>query len=102
MNYGLTQKQLNLIIQVFQSTPAVEKAYIYGSRVKNTHKKTSDIDLAVVLQSNTKNVLGKLKSALEDLPIIYEIDLSDEANMHTGNFKDEYEKTKLLIYESTK
>lgn len=100
MNFGLTQKQLNLIIQVFTSTPAVKKVYIYGSRAKNTFKKASDIDLAVIFQSDSKNVLGKLKSALEDLPIIYEIDLSDEADMQTGNFKTEYEQTKQLIYQS--
>ncbi|MCI4626018.1 MAG: restriction endonuclease subunit S [Candidatus Magnetoovum sp. WYHC-5] len=98
MKYGLTEKEIALIKGVFERIPEVESVFIYGSRAKNTFQKASDIDLAIVLQKGAKNILGKLKSDLEDLPIIYEINLTDEAEIQAGNFKDEYEKTKQVFY----
>ena len=53
MAYGLTEKEIAMIKAVFEKTPEVESVFVYGSRAKNTYKKTSDIDLAVVLKSGS-------------------------------------------------
>lgn len=98
MKYGLTEKETELIKGVFIKNPFVECAFIYGSRVKNTFAKTADIDLAVILQKGTEKKLGKLKADLDDLSIIYETDLTDEAEIQPGGFKDEYEHTKQVFY----
>lgn len=98
MAYGLTEKEIAMIKAVFEKTPEAESVFIYGSRAKNTYKKTSDIDLAVVLKSKSENILAKLKLDLDDLPIIYEIDLTDETEMRAGDFKDEYERTRKVFY----
>jgi uncharacterized protein len=98
MKYGLTKKEIEAIKHVFATTAEVESAFIYGSRAKNTFKRTSDIDLAVVLKKNAGSIIGKLKADLEDLPIIYEFDLTNEADMLAGKFKNEYEITKQVIY----
>lgn len=98
MAYGLTEKEIAMIKAVFEKTPEVESVFVYGSRAKNTYKKTSDIDLAVVLKSGSENVLAKLKLDLDDLSVIYEIDLTDETEMRAGDFKNEYERTKKIFY----
>jgi len=98
MKYGLTDHEIDLIKGIFEKTPEVESVFIYGSRAKNTFKKTSDIDLAIVFQNGAKNNLGRLKSEMEDLQIIYEIDLTDESDMLSGSFKAEYERTKQVFY----
>ncbi len=56
MQYGLNQKTINLIKEVFQKNPNVSLVYIYGSRVNNTYNKISDIDLAVVLKKPKKEL----------------------------------------------
>lgn len=71
----------------------------YGSRAKGNYKKTSDIDLAVKLIKAGGGSIAKIKSALDDLPVIHEIDAIDEAEIAKGAFKNEYEKTKKIFWK---
>ncbi len=97
MPYGLDHKTIRSIKKVFQENPDLSLVYIYGSRANNTYNKLSDIDLAVVLKKPKKGVIGKLKLEFEELPIIQEIDLVDEANIHSSEFKKEYKKNRKLF-----
>jgi predicted nucleotidyltransferase len=99
MKYGLDEKKIILIRQVFEKIPEVKKVFIYGSRVKGNYKKTSDIDLSVCFEKGKDGALWKIKSALEDLPIINEISVIDEEQVSDGNFKEEYERTKEVFWE---
>jgi len=99
MSFGLAKKEIDLIKSVFEKTPEIESVFIYGSRAKGNFKKTSDIDLGVRFAGNTGGNILKLKSDLSDLPIIYEIDATDEKEIQKGNFKTEYEKTKQLFWK---
>jgi predicted nucleotidyltransferase len=83
---------------VFEKNAGVKNVFLYGSRAKGNYKKTSDIDLAVCFASGAKKSIASLKSELEDLPIIYTIDLIDEAGIESGKFQNEYERTKQLFY----
>ncbi|MGN6601079.1 MAG: nucleotidyltransferase domain-containing protein, partial [Ginsengibacter sp.] len=47
VRFGLTQKQLQSILQTIQSFPEIEKVLIFGSRASETNRPGSDIDLAV-------------------------------------------------------
>lgn len=98
MKFGLTEKEIALLLSVFEKNAEVEKVFLYGSRAKGNYKKTSDIDLAVCFTVGTKKSVAILKSELEDLPIIYTIDVVDEAELEDGKFRDEYEGTKQLFY----
>ena len=100
MNFGLSEKEINLMREVFKKFPEAETVFIYGSRAKGNYKKTSDIDLAVRFAKGSVGSIAKMKSILEDLPIIYEIDLADEAEITAGNFKNEYEKTKQIFWKN--
>ena len=94
MKFGLTDKEINLIKDVFKQFTKVESVFIYGSRAKGNFKKTSDVDLAIRFEPGFNGGVAKIKSALDDLPIIYEIDAVDEAEVADGNFKEEYQSTK--------
>ena len=47
MNHGLPSQTVEKIHTVFSRFPAIEKAVLYGSRAKGTHKTGSDIDLTL-------------------------------------------------------
>lgn len=98
MKFGLTEKEISMLKNLFISISEIEKVFIYGSRSQNTYKKTSDIDLAFVLQKDTINIIAKLRLEMDELPIIYEIDLIDVTEIPEGNFKDEFERTKQIFY----
>ncbi len=99
MKFGLKNHIISLIHGVFSKYPAVKSVYIYGSRAKGSFKKTSDIDLILIVDTKQTISMGSLSADLDDLPIIYEIDLTDEATLVEGNFKEEYERTKQLFFE---
>ena len=98
MEFGLTEKEIALLKKVFEKNEQIEKVFIYGSRAKGNFKKTSDIDLAVCFASGAQKSIARLRSELEDLPIIYLIDITDEAEIEAGKFKDAYERTKVGFY----
>ena len=62
---------------VFARYPQVEKAILYGSRAKGVYKDGSDIDLTLCGGADlTLNVRHRIANALDDLPLLYTIDLS--------------------------
>lgn len=98
MKFGLTEKEIALLTSVFKKNRDIEKVFIYGSRAKGNYKKTSDIDLAICFSEGVKKSIAMVRSELEDLPIIYSIDATDEEEIEAGKFKDAYEKTKQTFY----
>lgn len=69
--HGLTDKTLTRIASVLARFSNVEKAVLFGSRAKGTHKPGSDIDLALVGEKLDWRTIGRIDSALEDLPLPY-------------------------------
>ena len=67
--HGLASKTLALITGVLAAFSQVEKAFLFGSRAKGTHKAGSDIDLALVGANLDWDIIGRISSALDDLPI---------------------------------
>ncbi|MEW6606108.1 MAG: nucleotidyltransferase domain-containing protein [bacterium] len=47
MNNGLKESEIEKIIEALKRFPQIEQAIIFGSRAKGSHKKGSDIDLAI-------------------------------------------------------
>lgn len=100
MKFGLSEKKIDLIKSVFQKKDEVDRVFIYGSRVKGNHKKTSDIDLVVRFKKGKKKNINRIRYELEDLPIIYNIDVTDEDQIKAGDFKKEFENTKRIFYKT--
>jgi predicted nucleotidyltransferase len=70
-NHGLASNTLAQITGVLMAFAPVEKALLFGSRAKGTHKPGSDIDLALVGPHLNWATVGRISSALDDLPIPY-------------------------------
>jgi len=74
-NHGLANKTLEQIAGVLVTFPPVEKALLFGSRAKGTHKPGSDIDLALMGPDLDWETIGRISCALDDLPIPYRFSL---------------------------
>ena len=48
MDTGLTQADIERITAAIKQFPEIEEAVIFGSRAKETYKKASDVDLAII------------------------------------------------------
>lgn len=47
MNYGIQQKDWDRVFSIFSHYPHIQKAILFGSRAKGTHKPYSDVDIAL-------------------------------------------------------
>lgn len=73
---GLTEADINHIRAAMKQFPEIEQAVIFGSRAKGTHKKASDVDLAIKGRSVTPETIQRLHFLLnEELPLPYFFDV---------------------------
>lgn len=76
MNTGLAQADIRHITTAIKQFPEIENAVIFGSRAKGTHKKASDVDLAIKGRSVTGETIHRLSFLLnEELPLPYFFDV---------------------------
>lgn len=76
---GLNDSELEVLKKVFNKFDEIEEIILFGSRALDTHKKSSDIDLAIKGKLNI-NTLSKLKYTLEEetnLPYFFDIVIYD-------------------------
>ncbi|MCE7057125.1 nucleotidyltransferase domain-containing protein [Algoriphagus sp. AGSA1] len=75
-DFGLPDKTIEKMHQVFRNHPAIQKAVLYGSRALGTYRPNSDIDLTLVGEELSFTELLKIENQLDDLLLPYQIDLS--------------------------
>jgi uncharacterized protein len=76
MKFGLPPAAIQKIYTVLDRYSQVDKAVLYGSRAKGSNKTGSDIDLALVGQDLTFDLLFKILNDLDDSDLPYTVDLS--------------------------
>ncbi|MEW6221572.1 MAG: nucleotidyltransferase domain-containing protein [Thermodesulfobacteriota bacterium] len=76
MPYGLAGETLERIVAVLSRHQSVERAVLYGSRAKGTHRPGSDIDLALSGAGLDLQSLNRICLDLDDLLLPYTFDVS--------------------------
>lgn len=76
MIFGLSEKTIHLIQEVFAQFPNVEQVIIYGSRAKGNNKPGSDIDLTLIGNELSDQEITTMMRLIDELPIPYTVDLS--------------------------
>ncbi|MDL2259723.1 nucleotidyltransferase domain-containing protein [Deltaproteobacteria bacterium OttesenSCG-928-K17] len=74
----VTDAELGIILDILKAYAPEGEVWVFGSRHKGTHRKHSDLDLAVV--GNGKQSLatiGNLKEAFVDSTLPYRVDVLD-------------------------
>jgi predicted nucleotidyltransferase len=74
-SHGLPDSTLEQINTVLVRFPEVEKATLFGSRAKFTHKPGSDIDLSLSGEDLDWRTVGRIYHALDDLLLPYRFSL---------------------------
>lgn len=70
-SHGIPEQTLAQVGTVLARFPAVERAILFGSRAKGTHRRGSDIDLALVGAGLDWQTIGGIETELDDLPTPY-------------------------------
>jgi len=97
MKFGLDDKIVNSIIDIIKKYK-VDKAVIFGSRARGDYKKTSDIDIAIFSKDMTYLELNLLRDQLDQLYIIYKIDLVQIERLTNKKMLENIEKNGKIVY----
>ena len=99
MNHGLTTATVDRLQSVLAHYPEVEKAVLYGSRAKGTHRPGSDIDLTLCGGALNHTLLTRIDNELDDLLLPYQIDLSLMSSLSHPALLDHIRRVGVALYE---
>ena len=72
---GVDEEIWQKILDTCFSFSSVEQLILYGSRARGDFRHGSDIDIAIDAPHMTSREFSQLWNALDDLPIIYTLDI---------------------------
>ena len=101
MNSGLAEDTTTRIRAVFANHPEVEKVILYGSRAKGNYRSGSDIDLTLLGNGLTPDILGKIRGELDDGPLPYRVDLSILSHITHADLVDHIRRVGVVFYEKS-
>ncbi|MDR0311471.1 MAG: nucleotidyltransferase domain-containing protein [Acidobacteriota bacterium] len=96
--FGLPDKTISLINEIFAKYPAIEKVVIYGSRARGDYKNGSDIDLTIFGDISVRDKIN-ISGQIYDLPIPYMCDVSIFKNIKNENLTEHIERVGQVFYE---
>jgi type I restriction enzyme S subunit len=99
MPFGLSDKNLNLIRDVFKYYPKIDEVIIFGSRAMGTEKNGSDIDLAVKGKDILLDDILSISSKLDELPLAYDYDVINYADIDNPALTEHIDKHGLPFYK---
>jgi predicted nucleotidyltransferase len=75
MQYGLSDKNIHRVRQIFLLFPEVERVFLFGSRARGRFHPGSDVDLALEGASIRLKTLLRISRMLDDLMLPIQFDL---------------------------
>lgn len=84
-DFGIKNEVVENIVKVFSKYPEIDRACIFGSRARGDYKETSDIDIVLYGNTLTHTLNTKIFYDLEDLYIVYKIDLINFNSLKDGD-----------------
>lgn len=100
MNFGITPKSMNMIINVLMNKKDVQKAAIFGSRSIGNYKNGSDIDIAIYGANITADLVNEISVELnEKLPLPYYFDIVHYDSLKHDGLKEHIDKYGKNFYD---
>ena len=96
--FGLPDKTISMINEIFSKYSDIEKVVIYGSRARGDYKNGSDIDLTIHGDISVGDKI-RISGLIYDLPIPYMCDLSIFKNIKNENLVEHIERVGQIFYE---
>lgn len=98
MKVDLREKDLKVLCEIFRCFPTVCSVRVYGSRATGEARRASDVDLAVSAPDATPFEWSEVCEALENAPLIYNLDVVRVEKLTNERLKDRIAREGLIIY----
>lgn len=99
--FGMSWATLQKIGHTLAQHPRVQRAVVYGSRAKGSHKPGSDIDLTLFSAPGTTidhRELGDIADEMDDLLLPYMVDLSVFNLIDNAALREHIERVGRVLY----
>jgi len=94
----LRDKDLEILRGAFRRFPSVREVRVFGSRANGNARRASDLDLAISAPEATPAEWADLCDALENAPLIYELDLVRPEQATSERLKEKIQSEGIAIY----
>jgi predicted nucleotidyltransferase len=98
-DFGLSQRDVNTLINILRKYSAVADVVLFGSRAKGTFKPGSDIDLAVMNNGVSNAEILKIKNDLEESSLPYFVDVVNYPKIKTADLINHIKRVGVSIYK---
>lgn len=85
---------------MFKNYEQIEQVILYGSRAKGNHRPGSDIDLTLLGNIETAD-LFKIETALDDLLLVYKIDVSIFQTIENEDLLEHIQRVGIEFYSKS-
>ena len=99
MKYGLPERTLNTLMDIFIKYPVIKEVILYGSRAKGKYRNGSDIDLS--LKANgafTHADLLRITGDLDDSDLPYRVDVLVYEDLSNQDLKAHIDRVGKVLY----
>lgn len=87
--FGLLDRDIHYIMKAFTKFEEIEKVILFGSRAMGNYKEGSDVDLAIIGEKISDNVIYKLDELLNEVyPLPYFFDILHYEKINNGKLKE--------------
>lgn len=101
MMFGLTQDNINQIVEILRQFPEIESALIFGSRAKGTYKNGSDVDIALRgKQVSHAAVIAVSAKLNEETNMPYHFDVLDYLSIANPDLVLHIDRVGKVIFDS--
>jgi predicted nucleotidyltransferase len=98
--YGLREKDMDFLLCIYTSFPAVKKVILYGSRATGTYERGSDVDLVIVGNDVSYEDISKMKVRIEnENPSLLSYSLILMDSIKNEKLKSQIDKYGKVIYQ---
>jgi predicted nucleotidyltransferase len=95
---GLRERDVDALRRTFRHFSFVLEVRVFGSRARGIARRSSDLDLAISSPGATPTDWAELCDALENTPIIYELDLVRSEQVSNKRLKAKIAREGVTIY----
>lgn len=96
---GLTSEDMKKLALAFEIETKVTEVILYGSRAKETHRSSSDIDLTLRGHELSTSWLMNLMGKIDDLLLPYQVDLSIFEHIDNQDLIDHINRVGKVIFK---
>ncbi|MEK6301979.1 MAG: nucleotidyltransferase domain-containing protein [Acidobacteriota bacterium] len=95
---ALRDKDIEALCGALSRFPSVQEVRVFGSRATGSARRASDLDLAISAPNATAEEWADLFEALEQAPIIYELDLVRLDQTANARLLEKIEREGITVY----